>query len=501
MKKSLNIISILIVFILSSCNETDKITDDEEKNDTDNYIQDIDTQDEDPDPCDDGKKWHKPVTLIQTDQIISSRQFVPLDNGKSMLLYFRPEGDIDNNDYTLYFESRIYSMETGWDEINLVERFDIGDQYISVRIEDVSDHKGGSFFLIAEKENWTNGELELFLYEYSLKDGWKEPQSLDSLICTPENKVSFSQPSVSTNDKGDIAVRWGFTDRTDPDFPKSTAFVKIYSKSNGWSEVYSFNTDQKYEYVSPSILLDSDGDVTALTITKMRNEDEYIYQILRYSEEEGWQEPENSPFDKSLGGRWARIYEKTNIFTTLTVPDSELVWTARYIKGEGWQEDKTMLRSIESGEYEFDNISLSINSHGDVVATWNETYATSFVLADRLWANIYTSQTGWQGEKIVVPASSDSDIKPFLSDNRDIFVVWREYRQAGSYFDRENYIWAKRHMPDYGWCSHEIISEHYESYLDSPDVIVDEKGNAILVWGYDSDGDGNSDSIRYSEFY
>ena len=120
------IISILIVFILSSCNETDKITDDEEKNDTANYIQDIDTQDEDPDPCDDGKKWHKPVTLIQTDQIISSRQFVPLDNGKSMLLYFRPEGDIDNNDYTLYFESRIYSMETGWDEINLVERFDIG---------------------------------------------------------------------------------------------------------------------------------------------------------------------------------------------------------------------------------------------------------------------------------------------------------------------------------------------------------------------------------------
>lgn len=497
MKKLTIIITLFLIFL--SCKETYKLDDNPEENDTDNFIQDIDTQDEEQNFCNDGKKWHKPTTLIQTDQIFASKQFVQLENGKSMLLYFRREGAIDNNDSTLYFESRIYSMENGWDKTNLIERFDVGDQYVSVKIEDVSEYKGGRFYLTAEKENWTNGEMELFLYEYSLKDGWKEPQSLDSLIFTTENKVFFSRSSVSTNDRGDIAVNWGFVNRTDPEFIKNSNFAKIYSKKNGWSELYSFNSDEKYEYVSPSILLDSDGDVTALTITKTRNEDEYIYQILRYSEEEGWQEPENSPFDKSLGGRWARIYENKNIFTTLTVPDSELIWSARYIPGEGWQEDKTMLRNIESGEYEFDDFDLSINSHGDVVAVWNEPFA--YALAKRLWANIYTSQTGWQGEEIIVPKSADFYIKPYISDNRDIFVVWSESRIAGSYFEREKYIWGKRYIPDLGWCSHEIVSEHYESYLGSPDVVVDENGNAIIIWGYDSDGDGNSDSIRYSEFY
>jgi len=480
-------ILILAVFILLSCNETDKIVDDEEKNDTDNYIQDIDSQDEDPDPCDDGRKWHEPVTL--TDNKIDGvfPKLIKLDDGV-MLIYQQHTGSTSDGDYHANLYSQTYNSSNGWQEPVLIDSFNA--EKGTPIIEKVTDLKGDSLFFLVNAQNWTTATFSLLVYEYSINNGWKTAVELDSYNAVEQYYTFFN---INKNDSGDAVLTWSYFSGEEEN-RKWAAFAKIYTQSDGWSEPHTLVELGIYDSALGSTVLNSDGDAIVKVLTK--KDDVYNQEIVRYLKNGGWQEPEEIPFERFIG--WMKIYNDNDIFVTLYNPDgdSNELWSGRYTKDDGWVEDETMLRKNIDNIEDFDGFDLSINSKGDVVSAWNHVYPTEHYSDGELWINTYALENGWKGEEKIETETIKRQIDTTISENGDLFISWTEVRLITGLFDMEHYIWAKRYKPHVGWCPSKIVSEQINS--DYSQIIVDDDGNAVMIW---ESRENDISIIRAAEFY
>jgi hypothetical protein len=148
------------------------------------------------------------------------------------------------------------------------------------------------------------------------------------------------------------------------------------------------------------------------------------------------------------------------------------VRSSRYVPGSGWETPEFI--ETHPGEV-FGKPDLAVNSQGDAVAVWVHFDGTFM----NLWANRYTAGSGW-GTAEIIDESDDVVENPRVAINGagDIVAVW-PMRDLGS-FDWD--VWSRRYAPGAGWASSELVSVNNTFEAIQPRPVLDEDGNALVVW-------------------
>jgi hypothetical protein len=136
---------------------------------------------------------------------------------------------------------------------------------------------------------------------------------------------------------------------------------------------------------------------------------------------------------------------------------------------------------IEQNSGNVDYPQVAVNKSGDAIAVWAQDDGTQF----NIWANRYVPGTGW-GTAELIELNSGSAYSPqvVLDDLGNAIAVW--YQNDGTRYN----VWANHYIPGTGWGVAGLI-EHDSGDASSPQVAFDSSGNAFAVW-QQSDGTHNN---------
>lgn len=138
---------------------------------------------------------------------------------------------------------------------------------------------------------------------------------------------------------------------------------------------------------------------------------------------------------------------------------SESVWANRYTSASGWGTAAV----IESGLADIWGCpDLAADGNGNIIAVWSQSGV--------IMLNRYLAGSGW-GTPEVVGGSAGLYPDVAVDDNGSMFVVWQDARS----------IWARRYEAGVGWDTATTI-ESYSPDANYPSLVVDNNGNATVVW-------------------
>ncbi len=148
------------------------------------------------------------------------------------------------------------------------------------------------------------------------------------------------------------------------------------------------------------------------------------------------------------------------------------VRSSRYVPGTGWETPEFI--ETHPGEV-FGKPDFAVNSQGDAVAVWVHFDGTFM----NLWANRYTAGSGW-GTAGIIDESDDVVENPrvAMNGNGDIVAVW-PMRDLNN-FDWD--VWSRRYAPGAGWAASELVSVNNVFEAVQPRPVLDDDGNALVVW-------------------
>lgn len=153
----------------------------------------------------------------------------------------------------------------------------------------------------------------------------------------------------------------------------------------------------------------------------------------------------------------------------------------------GW-EDAVMLEFLNAGFLDPGAPRIAADAYGNAFAVWDQyDGARNCVFASR-----YVHGVGWTGAVLIDSAGVDSCYNPRIAvdGSGNAIAVWQ---QMVSWV---NSVWANRYVVGEGWgAAQEIEYLIVESGL--PQVVVDESGNATVVWEVYDSGHNHIWSNRY----
>ncbi len=149
------------------------------------------------------------------------------------------------------------------------------------------------------------------------------------------------------------------------------------------------------------------------------------------------------------------------------------IWSGRYTPGVGWAAPER----VESGYARYKSQrALVVDGAGNAVAVWSQGESRHY----GLWANRYTPEAGWGAEQRIDAIDSLNAKYPSVAGDPggNAVVVWSDQEPEGY----RHHMWASRYSPGKGWGAPELIESFETSDASWPHVAMDPNGNAIAVW-------------------
>ena len=155
------------------------------------------------------------------------------------------------------------------------------------------------------------------------------------------------------------------------------------------------------------------------------------------------------------------------------------IWANRYTVGFGWGVAE-LIETDNAGDALSPQVAIDAN--GNALAVWYQSDGTR----TNIWANRYTSGTGWGTAELIETDNAGSAYHPRISidTSGNALVVW--YQSDGT---RTN-IWANRYTSG-TWGMAALIETNNSGDALAPQIAFDASGNALAVWA-------QSDGTRYN---
>ena len=147
--------------------------------------------------------------------------------------------------------------------------------------------------------------------------------------------------------------------------------------------------------------------------------------------------------------------------------------------GSGWDDE----RLIETNDDTASALQIAMNTNGNALVIWEHSDST---LSKSIWAARYVAGNGWSTTKLITDIGGGTySTRPEIAvdDIGNALAVWRQY--DGLLFS----FWASHYEADSSWSTAESISDYrWESpgvtQYASPQIILDNNGDALAVWGH-----------------
>jgi len=169
---------------------------------------------------------------------------------------------------------------------------------------------------------------------------------------------------------------------------------------------------------------------------------------------------------------------------------------------KGWNTQTQISSSRSDFDYDLLLPDVDINDSGLAVSAWVEEFNSSPADLPSIWVNVI--QSGVEGTPFKITTSTSTTPKVAVSNNGDAIVIFdRLGLDNGGISSRS--IWA-RHYKNGVWESSEIAvsglpANDYSFYAFSPDIGIDQDGNAIAVWTQQDSNAANTSTIIYASYY
>jgi len=156
-----------------------------------------------------------------------------------------------------------------------------------------------------------------------------------------------------------------------------------------------------------------------------------------------------------------------------------VLWTNRYEFGSGWGAPTKIEENSQQK-----NARAVTDASGNLLVVWEHRLVNTFYLA----AKRYEPGAGWKETQLIEPADSvqlSSSAGHQLAANKsgDVIAVWQ--RTALPLVGGD--IWVNRYEAGIGWGTAQLLETDAVNGAASPDIAMDEAGNALAVW-QQSDG-------------
>ncbi len=324
---------------------------------------------------------------------------------------------------------------------------------------------------------WTNlnegpSTTSIRAIRYAAGGGWEAEQLL---------AINGSVPDVALDASGNATAVWIQWDGAQYD-----AFASRFAPGTGWSPPGPIEPLPGDSY-SPSVGVDPAGNVVAVW-----NHAPDIYANT-YTPGLGWGTA--GPIDSETG-------EARNPQVSVG-PDGSAVavwqqydgtvygiWANRLVPGIGWG---SAIR-IGRGDYTLglpQRARVAVGGDGSAIVAWEQGTGNR----NALFANRFIPGLGW-GLARQIDAELGNSWRPSVAidPQGNGIVVWQQSGGAGDIRAR---IYANRHLAGGDWQGPELV-ETDSGTTDEPQVGVDAKGNAIVVWRQDDSWSWNIWANRYA---
>lgn len=163
------------------------------------------------------------------------------------------------------------------------------------------------------------------------------------------------------------------------------------------------------------------------------------------------------------------------------------IWANRWVRGSGWGTSE-LVETVDSGSSLYP--SIFVNPSGRAVVAWKQFTPSGFTV----WANVYVPDIGWgSAERIDSGDPGNVDTPGVVMDeDGNALVVWS--KDPGTGYD----MFSNRYVAGSGWGSDEIIESYDDTNERYPRIGMDGQGNAIAVWRQIDGVDNNIITNDYS---
>lgn len=165
------------------------------------------------------------------------------------------------------------------------------------------------------------------------------------------------------------------------------------------------------------------------------------------------------------------------VWNQLTSAAGYDVWARAYDPATGWGSAKR----IESGDGAVGEARVAVDPKGNAMVVWDQQIRRYKRFG--IWANRYVRGSGWDtatridtGEESGV---EDGNARVAVSPSGDAIAVWE--RGTGS----AQHLWSNRFVAggDWGAAAALVTDAGSDQSLAAPEIAIDAKGKALLVWG------------------
>ena len=280
-------------------------------------------------------------------------------------------------------------------------------------------------------------------------------------------------PQIAFDIKGNGLAVWQQTDGT-----RYNIWANRYTVGSGWGVAELIETDNAGDAQSPQISIDANGN--ALAVWSQSDGTRNNIWANRFTIGTGWGVAALIVTGNAGGAQSPQISIDANGNALAVWHQSDgtrfNIWANRYTSGTGWG-TAALIETDNAGSAT--NPQIAFDASGNALAVWTQSDGTR----NNIWANRYTSGTGWGTAALIETDNAGDAFDPQIASDAsgNALAVW-------SQFDGTHYnILANRYTAGSGWGAAALIETNNAGNAWGPQIAFDSSGNAIAVWNQ-SDG-------------
>lgn len=321
--------------------------------------------------------------------------------------------------------------------------------------------------IIALWHETSNSTYRHFARVYTPGQGWAAAVTLGTYAVNP------AQVSLRMDASGTAFVLWA---------EKQRLVGRTYRASSGWSATYVLDTDNSVDAFRYSgVAVSMDGNGNALAAWSIYTQDSgYVIRSAQYQSGSGWGATEQIHVvgDNSVGGfllTWSQSGDALLSYRERVPPATNwgsityTISAIQYLASTGWQSPSIVDSSIP---YEHVQFQVSSDAAGNALMLWYD--------GTTIWSRTYSPITG-PGSTVAMASVDQFYLRFSLSMNiyGEAVSVWRE----------NGNILTSRYSPATGWSTSDYLESTDHNSWD-PLVRIDNNGNAIAFWSFESEPSG-----------
>lgn len=388
--------------------------------------------------------------------------------GNAMALWVQSDGTASS-----IYAAR-YVAGTGWRSPELIETSAMPADSPQVAV----DAQGN--FIAVWRQAWkvANGALYgIDANRYVAGTGWGTPATV--YVDTSRSDVTANADvQLAMDPQGNAMAVWSVYDWS---WNHNSVRAARYGVGSGWGSAANLSTESVQSASGGSVAMDDNGNALVLwTQDRGTSNSTQGVMAVRHAAGGGWGTPariEDATAAAARPGWGPRVAfdASGNALAVWYQYSRPGIYSNRYSASGGWGTPLAIADAGSSISYD-EGVTLAMDKRsGNAMALWNQ-------YGGVLWANRYTSGSGWGATAIVDRNGSNYSQQAAYDGNGQALAVWANY-SCNAY----NLPFAQ-HTAAAGWS---LVPRCYESplyvnstrdYASEPQLAVDGAGNAMVLW-------------------